>query len=335
MKLAVGFITYNEASAGYLADFLPSLENALHFLAEPDYQVYVFDNSPFGHDLNRRALESFNIGAASFAAPRRPLRILAEGRNLGFSRAYNILIDAAKRDQAEYFLVINPDTILEPDALEKLVAALDDQASLGSVSPKILRWDFMTGAKTTVIDSLGLTLRPGLQFFDLGQGLEDWGKFDQAAILGPSGAAGLFRLSALDRAAKVDHESGGREYFDERFFMYKEDCDLAYRLFLAGYESALVADAIIYHDRTASSSGRGLWRQIKDRFRKSRAVRSWSFKNQHLIFVKYWKEQNLTNKSLIIFRIFFMFIFALILEQFLLKQYFYIGREIKGLTNIK
>ncbi|MFA5155429.1 MAG: glycosyltransferase family 2 protein [Patescibacteria group bacterium] len=334
MKLAVGFITYNESSAGYLADFLPSLETALGFLSPDDYRIYVFDNSTPDDRSNRNILENYNAGVAGVGpdagavAPRRPLRIMTQGGNLGFSRAYNLLIEAALADRAQYFLIVNPDTLWEADALEKLVAALDNDATLASVSPKIRCWDFVSRQKTTVIDSLGLLLEPGLRFLDLGQGAIDRGQFDQAQILGPSGAAGLFRLSALVRVAIGD--SRHPQYFDERFFMYKEDCDLAYRLFLFGFASALVPAAVVYHDRTAAASGRGLWHLWRDRGKKSRAVRAWSFHNQHLIFVKYWTQQNTANKIMILFRVLSMFIFSLILERFLLKEYRCLGRELKG-----
>jgi len=77
MKLAVGFLTYNDENAKYLADFLPSLEAALGFLAVDDYQVYAFDNSQPGNQANRLALEAWNQGSSqSHLWPRRPLEYL-------------------------------------------------------------------------------------------------------------------------------------------------------------------------------------------------------------------------------------------------------------------
>ncbi len=323
MKLAVGFITYNETSAKYLADFLPSLFKALEFLSSVDYKVLAWDNSESENNANRLAVESFNQELALKNA--NLIKYATRGLNLGFARAYNILMAQAQVVGAEYFLIINPDTLLEPAAISELVRALDQNSALVSVSPKILRWDFAARQKTKIIDSCGLILKSGLRFKDLGQGEADHSQLDQAPILGPSGAAGLFRLSAL----------GVAPYFDERFFMYKEDCDLAYRLSLAGQVSRLVPTAIIYHDRTATTSGAGLWRDLRSRGQKSRLIRAWSFRNQHFIFVKYWKNQNFVNKLEIVFRALSMLIFSLILEQFLLKQYSYILNPKKVLTNVK
>ncbi len=323
MKLAVGFLTYNDANAKYLADFLPSLKEALGFLASDDYKVFAFDNSDSGNSLNRVKLEGFNEQNPNF------LEYLHAAGNLGFSRAYNILIRLAARQQAEYFLVINPDTILEKDTIFELVSALDKNPDLGSASPKIRRWDFAANTKTRWLDSCGLVLKSGLRFYDLGQGQEDDKRFDKFLILGPSGAAGLFRLDALEKIKKDD------QYFDEQFFMYKEDCDLAYRLFLIGVGSILVPGAIIYHDRTAASSGAGIFNKIFDRRQKSRQIRSWSFRNQHLIFVKHWYKQNLLSKLLIVLQVISFFVFSLILERFSLKEYKYVRHYLKVLTNIK
>lgn len=323
MKLVVGFLTYNDSSAKYLADFLPSLKNALSFLDASEYRVLAFDNSDQNNCSNREKLDTFNNLNSDF------LEYIHAASNLGFSRAYNILIRAASRLHSEYFLVINPDTIMEKDTISELVLALDNNSELVSVAPKIRRWDFAANTKTRVIDSCGLILKAGLSFQDLGQGKEDDKRFDQFKILGPSGAAGLFRVSSLEKVKENDW------YFDENFFMYKEDCDLAYRMYKLGGKSSLVPSSIMYHDRTAASSGGGTVSKIKDRRNKSRQIRSWSFRNQHLIFVKHWSSQDLANKAVILLKVLLSAIFSFILEQFLLKEYKGILEFRRVLTNVK
>jgi len=304
MKLAVGFTTFSEQSAKYLADFLPSLMKALEFLAPDDYQVYAWDNSPAGDNEDRIILEAYPA-----------VKYFGVGENLGFGRASNIMIRQANQAGAEYFLVLNPDMVLEPSAIKELVGALDKDRDKAAAAPKILRWNFAANTKTKQIDSVGIVLKTGLRFQDLGQGAEDQNQFDRRQILGPSGAAGLFRLSALEKIKEGD------QYFDERFFMYKEDCDLNYRLYRAGLKACLVPEAIIYHDRTAFASGAGLWSSLKNRAKKSRQVRLWSHLNEHLIYVKHWSNQNFISRVFIVIRIASIFIFSLIFEQFLLKNY--------------
>jgi len=209
MKLVVGFITYNQASAAYLDSFLPSLQAALKFLPAAAYRLLAFDNSDPDNNLNRLALEFFSHRSSL------PIDYLTEGKNIGFGAAYNRLLNKADKLGAEYFLVINPDTVLSEDALKLMLEFLDDNRELAAVSPKILRWDFKNNLKTKQIDSCGLILRPGLRFADLGQGELDAGQYDlapdsaqanlnnstahKAQIIGPSGAAGLYRLAALKK----------------------------------------------------------------------------------------------------------------------------------------
>ncbi|MFA5163417.1 MAG: glycosyltransferase family 2 protein [Patescibacteria group bacterium] len=295
MKLAVGFLTYNESSARYLPDFWPSLQSALSVWGG-DYKVLVGDNSESA--LNPNAV-FFN-----FADPK--LEFIWNRANLGFSKGYNRLIARARELEAEYFLVINPDTVLDKEAIKELISALDRDLNLASASPKVL--DLHSGR----IDTLGLVLKPGLRFADYGQGQEDKG--DQPSIIGPSGAAGLFRMSALESIK----EKG--QYFDERMFMYKEDCDLAYRLFSRGQVSRLVQEAVVYHDRSARVSDPGLLGIIKGRKSKSRQIRQWSFQNQRLIWRKHWSKQNLKNKIIILSLRFLSYLWAIFFERFLFNN---------------
>ena len=140
-------------------------------------------------------------------------------------------------------------------------------------------------------------------------------KFNNISILGPSGAAAMYRLSALE---KVKFNG---QYFDEMMFMYKEDCDLAYRLFLAGFKSKCVSDAIIYHDRTVAGKGDGNLQVAINRKYKSQQVKKWSFVNQQIIFLKYWHLQNFYGKLTIIWNEFKMIVFIILFEQYLLRQY--------------
>ncbi len=329
MKLVIGFLSYKEYSAKYLAKFLPSLESALGFLTPDNYQVYAFDNSPIDHSRNRLIIESWNQKANNSSSTHLVVEYFTRQTNFGFSRAYNILINKAIKVGAKYFFMINPDTLLDSQSIQKLFNTLEQHSELSVAIPKILHWDFINDKKTKIIDSLGLTLKLGLQFSDLGQGREDSSDLYQAKIIGPSGAAALFRLTDLLQIREPDNFGCPKYFFDERFFMYKEDCDLAYRLFLAGLKTQLIPDAIIYHDRTASTLGLSLFKRIKERKKKNQDLKIWSFSNQHFIFIKYWKTQNLFNRFFIILYVFSMFIFSLVFEPSNLKQYFYIWKRFK------
>jgi len=300
IKTLIGFIIYGENTVKYLPSFLLSLKNQ----TEQNFAIIVFNNGEAGDENEKFLRDNFP-----------EIEIIGGGRNLGFAAAYNQLIARAFAVRAEYFLMVNPDVIFEPDVLEKLTKRLAADRELGSVGPKILKWSFLENKKTEIIDTYGIALKSGLRFFDVGQGKKDEIIFRYLRIIGPSGACGLFRMSALERIK----ENG--KYLDERMFMYKEDCDLDYRLYLIQQESACVPEAIVYHDRTAAGSGTSDAAAIAARKNKSRDVLRWSLLNQQLIFKKYWHLQNLISKLNIVLYLTKSFLYCLVFEQFLLKDF--------------
>jgi len=300
-KLIIGFITYNNLTAKYLPYFLNSLKEQTF----KEFKILAIDNSEIEENDNKKFIrEYYNEIEFEWA-----------GKNLGFSRAYNKIINKAVDNQAKYLLIINPDVILEKDTLEKMIKELDNNVNIYSACPKILKWNFEGNSKTNIIDTCGIILKKGLKFFDLGQGEIDRGQFSNIDILGPSGACALYKIDALKKIEK----KGG--YFDELMFMYKEDCDLAYRLNLVGYKSKCINNAIAYHDRTVNAKGESDIKIAINRKNKSRQQKKWSFLNQYIIYTKYWSIQNWQNKLAILYYGFKMFIFVLLFEQYLLKEY--------------
>lgn len=314
MKIAVGFITYNESSSKYLPDFLDSLFKALDNFSRSSYLILARDNSEQQNNPNQEYIEK------EINKSEKLINFTWSGANLGFSKAYNIMIREALRFGADYFFMINPDTIISPEAISRLLAEINRDNSLASVSPKILRWDFENKKLTKYIDTCGLTITPSFVFKDIAQGVLDNGQFDKVQILGPSGAAALFRVSALEKIK----ENGA--YLDENMFMYKEDCDLAYRLFCAGYLSSFVPGAVIYHDRSISASRGSLFRKLKDRSSKNKLARSWSHLNQHILTIKHWQKQSFQSKLQILLRMSMLFIYTGLFERFLLKNYLIIAK---------
>ncbi|MFA4942438.1 MAG: glycosyltransferase family 2 protein [Patescibacteria group bacterium] len=271
MKIAIGFITYNNLTAKYLPFFVPSLKESLAVaFNEKEYCLLAVDNSDLEENDNKKYLKD-NLP---------DIVLTFAGSNLGFAKAYNLMIERALKLGAEYFLMLNPDMVLAPDSIVKLVKALDDEASLGAVAPRILRWDFDHNILTSTIDSDGLVITSSHRFFDRHQGSPVINS-ESEMIFGFTGAAALIRMKALANVAY------GREYLDELMFMYKEDIDLSYRLQLAGWSIKLIPEAHIYHDRTVSQLGRGLLSVVLNRKNKSRQVRSWSFLNQWILVLKY------------------------------------------------
>ncbi len=306
--IAIGFVTYGALTAPYLSSFISSLRAQ----TAGSCRLIAFDNTP--------ALRNPN---AECISQQKDIEFMRSPKdNIGFSGAYNAMIRRAIEGGAKYFLVINPDTVLNADVVALLTSELEADDRLGSVAPKLLRWDFKNRRQTDLIDSCGIVMRGGLRFIDLGQGETDRGQHDSASIIGPSGAAGLFRLSALAAVS----EAGS--YFDEHFPLYKEDCDLVYRLHLAGFASRLISRAVVYHDRTASG-GSILKRFVNRRQRSRESIRS-SFIGDHLIWIKYWNRLTISGKLAVALRAAVRFVAAWF-EPYTLLAYADIKRRARTL----
>ncbi len=141
----------------------------------------------------------------------------------------------------EAIVLLNNDVIVPPRFLERLLAPMDADTHMGSVAAVLLQ------PGEPVIDSAGLTADSTLAGFPRLQGAPEGSCATRhPMLLGPAGAAGAYRRTALA-------EVGG---LDERIFLYQEDLDLALRLCAAGWCSTLAHDARAIHLGSATA-GRG------------------------------------------------------------------------------
>jgi GT2 family glycosyltransferase len=115
-----------------------------------------------------------------------------------------------------------------------------------------------------------------------GEGETDIGQFEKPQeVFGVSGACALYRIAALQDVAIHN------EYFDQDFFAYKEDIDLAWRLRWYGYESWYCPTARAYHYRGLSAPATpGVMAKIMHRRGISKRLRILSFRNHHLMLIK-------------------------------------------------
>ncbi len=160
--------------------------------------------------------------------------IIEAGENLGFAVANN---RAAKKATADWLALLNPDAFARPDWLEKGMAArtrLPDTAMVGSTQYLALEPGCFDGLGDEY-HAFGIAWRAGF-------GMPVTEVHDRETF-GPCGAGAFY-----DRS--VFQSLGG---FDERFFCYHEDVDLAFRMRLAGYRCVQSADAIIDHVSSAIS----------------------------------------------------------------------------------
>ncbi len=227
-------IAWNDEA--HLARCLASLARQTH----PAIRVIVVDN----------ASRDGSAEAALEACP--DATLIRSTENLGYAGAHNLAF-AASTDP--YFFVLNADVRLAPDYVAKLVAAMEGEPGLGSVSGKLLRGESTLDADAAggeILDSAGITRDWRGRFRDLGAD-RPGGEYPVAAkVFGVCGAAALYRRAAvLDAVPEV--ESGGRP-FDAAFFAYYEDADLAWALQRRAWSARVAPDAVAAHVRGGSGT---------------------------------------------------------------------------------
>lgn len=283
--------------------FLESIIKTIENVTYPHLEYIFVDNNSQDH-----AVEWLNKNGT------KPWRILPEQKNSGYAGGMNAGIRASR---GTYVLLLNPDLILEPDFVQALITRMAHDAKLAAIGPKLLKYDFATHQKTKNIDTVGIACYRNRRFIDEGQGMHDDGQYSQyREVFGVSGACALIRRTALEDIAYKG------QYFDEDFFMYKEDVDLSWRLRLAGWKCAVDGTVVSYHGRGTGVLKRFThWEVMKNRRHLSGFTKGWSYRNQRIMQLKneMWSTF-LPDVFPILWREFLAFLYVLFLEPYLLPK---------------
>lgn len=196
------------------------------------------------------------------------------GYNIGFTKGHNEMF---ARYDAEFFQLVNPDFVLEPDFVEKMVREMEANPHVGALTGKLLWYDFVNKQKTKIFDSTGVIMSVNGRARDRGQHETDTGQYDtQKEVIAVCGAGAMYRKNALEEVKMhlIGKGEEGKEirednpnlstrnsplstmyeYFDEDFGSYWEDVDLCLRMQNLGWKSGFVPEAVGFHGRTASSA---------------------------------------------------------------------------------
>src|SRR3984957_12552128 len=174
-------------------------------------------------------------------------RIVYNEENVGFSAAQN---QAIAMSEAEWVLTLNPDVLLLQGFLEVLVNAGGMDPRVGTVCGKLMTMKATFDFEPTV-DSTGIYFTPNLRHLDRGSLQRDDGSFrNYEYVFGATAAAALYRREMIE-----DITIGG-EFFDNDFFAYREDADVAWRAQLMGWRCVYAPYARGYHVRKALPGNR-------------------------------------------------------------------------------
>lgn len=162
-------------------------------------------------------------------------RVIANETNRGFAAAVNQGIRASP---GQYIATLNNDTAPSPGWLAELMAAMESEARVGMCASKMLFAD-----RPHIINSTGICVdRAGIAWDRRGGEVDDERETAPVEVFGPCGGAALYRRVMLDEVG----------LFDEDFFAYLEDVDLAWRARRAGWRCLYAPAAQVLHCHSAT-----------------------------------------------------------------------------------
>ena len=196
----------------------------------PSLQVIVVDNN--SHDRTRAILAEY----------RTSVEIILNSENRGFAAAQN---QAISRAGGDWILCLNPDVRLNSNFLSCLLGRNLDP-DIGTVCGKLLRatptLEIPAEAK---LDSAGIYFTPTFRHLDRGSNLPDCEEYNRPALVfGATAAAALYRRKMIENVSVEG------EFFDEDFFLYREDADVSWRAQLQGWRCLYLPEAVGYHVRS-------------------------------------------------------------------------------------
>jgi GT2 family glycosyltransferase len=211
-------IVLNYNGLEYLEECLSSLEQQTY----PNYRIVVYDNAS-------------TDGSIDFVTKNFPnITLVQAGKNFGFAKGNNIAIEFALSRKADYVFLLNNDTSVEKDLIEKLISTAESDSSIGIVGPAVF------------------DLRDKCSVQEMGVGVDRFGY--PLAIKNSSDKLNIFFVSGCAMMIKAEllRKIG---LFDEKYFMFAEDLDLCWRAQLSGYKITVNETAKIYHSSGASILG--------------------------------------------------------------------------------
>ena len=196
-----------------------------------NYKIIIVDNASSDNSINE--LNKY-VGDN--------LLLLKSNENLGFSGGNNIGIKYALENDADYVMLLNNDTEVEPNFLEYMINAAESDKSIGIVGCKIKYYDnknllWYAGGQVNWFKFIGEHF--GMREEDNGQ----YDKFKKISFM--TGCCMLIKREVIEKVGMLPDE----------YFMYFEDVDFCVKVQEAGYKIVYEPKAVIYHKVGISGGG--------------------------------------------------------------------------------
>jgi GT2 family glycosyltransferase len=238
-KVSVVIVTWNNEK---------DISFCLKSLREQDYknfQIVLIDNASSDNTL-KIVKENFQ-----------EVTILPQKENLFLTGANNIGIEySIAALDAEFVMVLNPDTYAAPDLISELIKPFDNK-SVGATGPLVKFW---RNQFEGLINSAGLFFDGFMQAYDIGFKEEDKGQYNsQKEVFGVTGACIMYRTEMLLQIG----------LYDNRIKMYLDEVELFIRAHKNNWKVIFVPTAVLGHNYMQSTN------QNKSFFRQKQMQKAW------------------------------------------------------------
>ncbi len=221
-----------------LEDLLICVGSIIKNLYGISYHIYLVNNNP------KQKIDNY---FSDF----KEVSIITNTKNLGYAKATNIGVNYSSGD---YVLVLNPDTVILGDAIQKMKSFLDDNKRVGVVFPKLLNKDGSLQYSCRTFPSLKTVV---LRRSFLG-GIYPFKKVVDRHLMRDFNHNEIMEINwALGACFLVRRESlESNKIFDGRYFLYFEDVDFCLSLWERGYKVVYYPKAEIIHNYGRESANR-------------------------------------------------------------------------------
>lgn len=227
-KVAVSIVSFN--TKNYLDK---CVENLSLQKTQTEIEIWVLDNNS-------------EDGSAEMISQKFPkVKLIRSNKNLGFARGQNEILSQAK---ADYYLIVNPDTQIPGDAVEKMVNFFLENPDCGVTSCKLVGFDGKTHSNGGDLP-FNLALLAWLFNLEVFGIKSNFHRTDFEYYQKPRGVGwvgGTFMMVRRQVFEKVG-------FLDTDYFMYVEDVDFCYRALGKGFKVMINPDVEVKHKSGASS----------------------------------------------------------------------------------
>lgn len=219
----VSIVIANWNGKGLLKDCLTSIFSQIY----ANYDVILVDNGS-----TDKSVEYIKNNFSK-------VKLIELNKNYGFAKANNIGIkEALKCPNVKYIITLNNDTQTNKNWLSSLVKVMEADGLIGSAQSKTLFF-----YEKNKLNNVGILICKDGSACNRGINEKNIGYDNIEEIFGTSAVSAIYRREALEEVG----------LFDEDFFAYMEDVDLAWRLRLNGWRSLLVPNSRVYHVHSATA----------------------------------------------------------------------------------